>query len=147
MVSRFINQEPISYSKKARLGDDFTENKSFAVSPKGNFQFTDDIILLTSPYTISAAELFALCIKDLPYVTIVGENTAGAFSTILTHVLPNGAEIGLSNEIYSDAQGVVFEIIGIGPENQENRVPFLSTSDFEQEKDSGIDRALEVLNN
>jgi len=147
MVSRFINQERISYFKKARLGDSFTENSSFYVAPKGNFQFTDDIILLTSPYTISAAELFALCLKDLPYVSIVGENTSGAFSTILTHVLPNGAEIGLSNEIYSDAQGDVFEVVGIGPENQENRVPFLSTQDFQEEKDSGIERALEILKN
>ena len=53
-----------------------------------------------------------LCLKDLPY------DTNGAFSTILTHVLPNGATIGLSNEIYSDARGAIFEVIGIGPETQ-----------------------------
>ncbi len=147
MVSRFMDQDRMLYSKKARLGDSFTENKSFNVGPRGDFQFTEDIVVLSSSYTISAAELFMLCLKDLPYVTIVGENTNGAFSTILTHVLPNGAEIGLSNEIYSDAQGAIFEIVGIGPKNEENRIPFLSTSDFEQEKDSGIDRALEVLDN
>lgn len=147
IASRFMDQERISYFKKARLGNSFTENKSFSVAPKGNFQFTDNIVLLTSPFTISAAELFTLCLKDLPYVTIVGENTNGAFSTILTHVLPNGAEVGLSNEIYSDANGLVFEVVGIGSENQVNQVPFLSTSDFEEEKDSGIDRALEILDN
>ncbi|TSE08752.1 S41 family peptidase [Aquimarina algiphila] len=147
MVSRFMDQERVSYYKKARLGDGFTENKPFSVGPRGDFQFTGDIVLLTSPFTISAAELFTLCMKDLPNVTLVGENTNGAFSTILTHVLPNGAEIGLSNEIYSDAQGEVFEAIGIGPENQENRVPFLSTIDFQEEKDSGIERAFELLNN
>lgn len=147
MVSRFMDQDRMLYSKKARLGNSFTENKAFSVGPSGDFQFTEDIVILTSPYTISAAELFMLCLKDLPYVTIVGENTNGAFSTILTHVLPNGAEIGLSNEIYSDAQGLVFEVVGIGPKNQENKVPFLSTSDFEEEKDSGIERALDVLDN
>lgn len=147
IVSRFMDQERISYFKKARLGDSFTENNSFSVAPKGDFQFTEDIILLTSPASISAAELFALCMKDLPYVTIVGEHTAGAFSTILTHALPNGAEVGLSNEIYSDAQGEVFEIIGIGPETAENQIPFLSTIDFQEEKDSGIDRAMELLQN
>ncbi|WP_103867361.1 hypothetical protein [Aquimarina sp. I32.4] len=61
--------------------------------------------------------------------------------------MPNGAEVSISNEIYSDAQGEVFEIVGIGPENLENRVPFLSTIDFQEEKDSGIERALEVLDN
>ena len=146
MVSRFIAQEQMSYFKKSRLGDGFTENRSFSVAPKGGFQFTDDIVILTSPLTISAAELFILCLKDLPYVTIVGENTSGSFSTILEHKLPNGAIVGLSNEIYSDAQGEVFEVVGIGPNIQENQVPFLSTLDFQEEKDSGINRALEILN-
>ncbi len=145
MASRFMDKERVSYFKKARLGNGFTENRSFSVGPSGDFQFNEDIILLTSPYTVSAAELFTLCVKELPYVTIVGENTSGTFSTILQHVLPNGAVIGLSNEIYSDAQGVVYEAVGIGPENQENRVPFLSSSDFQEEKDSGVERAIELL--
>lgn len=147
IVSRFMDQERISYFKKARLGDGYTENRAFSVGPKGNFQFTEDIVLLTSPITVSAGELFTLCLKDQPYVTIVGENTAGAFSTILNHTLPNGAEIGLSNEIYTDAQGTVFEIVGIGPNDPENQVPLFSTSDFEEGIDSGIDRALEILEN
>jgi len=40
-----------------------------------------------------------------------------------------------------------FLITGIGPKTQENQVPFLSTLDFQEEKDSGIERALEILNN
>ena len=147
IASRFMDQERLSYFKKARLGDSYTENTAFSIGPKGNFQFTEDIVLLTSPITVSAGELFTLCLKDQPYVTIVGENTAGAFSTILNHVLPNGAEIGLSNEIYTDAQGVTFEIVGIGPDAPENQISFFSTADFEEGIDSGIDRALEVLEN
>lgn len=147
IASRFMDQERLSYFKKARLSDSYTENSAFSIGPKGNFQFTEDIVLLTSPITVSAGELFTLCLKDQPYVTIVGENTAGAFSTILNHTLPNGAEIGLSNEIYTDAQGTVFEIVGIGPNDPENQVPLFSTSDFEEGIDSGIDRALEILEN
>lgn len=147
IASRFMDQERLSYFKKARLGDSYTENTPFSIGPKGNFQFTEDIVLLTSPITVSAGELFTLCLKDQPYVTIVGENTAGAFSTILNHVLPNGAEVGLSNEIYSDAQGSVFEIIGIGPDDPGNQVSFFLTSDFEEGIDSGIERALDVLEN
>ncbi|WP_299683643.1 S41 family peptidase [uncultured Dokdonia sp.] len=147
IASRFMDQERLSYFKKARLGDSFTETTAFSIGPKGNFQFTENIVLLTSPITVSAGELFTLCLKDQPYVTIVGENTAGAFSTILNHTLPNGAEVGLSNEIYSDTQGVVFEIVGIGPNDTENQIPFFATSDFNQGIDSGIDRALEVLEN
>jgi hypothetical protein len=36
-------------------------------------------------------------------------------------------------------------IVGMGPENEENCVPFLSTLDFKDAKDSGIERALELL--
>ena len=147
IASRFMDQERLSYFKKARLEDSYTENTPFSIGPKGNFQFTEDIVLLTSPITVSAGELFTLCLKDQPYVTIVGENTAGAFSTILNHVLPNGAEVGLSNEIYSDAQGSVFEIIGIGPNDPGNQVSFFLTSDFEEGIDSGIERALDILEN
>ncbi|WP_299182628.1 S41 family peptidase [uncultured Aquimarina sp.] len=146
IASRFMDQERSAFSKKARLGDSFTETTSVSVSPKGDFQFTDEIILLTSPLTASAAEIFTLCLKDLSYVTIVGDNTNGVFSDILVHALPNGAFVGLSNEIYSDAQGVIYESIGVGP-LEVNRVPLFTNDDYLEEKDSGIDRAVELLNN
>ncbi|WP_299435191.1 S41 family peptidase [uncultured Aquimarina sp.] len=144
IASRFVEQGQPAFSKKARLGNGFTESTSISVTPKGDFQFTGDIVLLTSPLTASAAEIFTLCLKDLPYVTIVGDNTNGVFSDILVHVLPNGALIGLSNEVYSDAQGVVYEAVGVGP-IEENRVPLFSNADFVEEKDSGIDKAIELL--
>ncbi|WP_281987499.1 S41 family peptidase [Aquimarina aggregata] len=145
IASRFTDQQRVVFSKKARLGDGFTEDLNVSLGPKGAFQFTDDIVLLTSPLTASAAEIFTLYLKDLPNVTIVGENTNGVFSDVLEHVLPNGAQIGLSNEIYSDAQGEVYEAIGVGPSTA-NQVPFLSNDDFLNNKDGGIDKAIEVLN-
>ncbi|AXT57012.1 hypothetical protein D1815_15140 [Aquimarina sp. AD1] len=146
IASRFMDQERSAFSKKARLGDSFTETTSVSVSPKGDFQYTDEIILLTSPLTASAAEIFTLCLKDLSYVTIVGDNTNGVFSDILVHALPNGAFVGLSNEIYSDAQGVIYESIGVGP-LEVNRVPLFANDDYLEEKDSGIDKAVEILSN
>lgn len=145
IASRFTDQQRVVFSKKARLGDGFTEDLNVSLGPKGAFQFTDHIVLLTSPLTASAAEIFTLYLKDLPNVTIVGENTNGVFSDVLEHVLPNGAQIGLSNEIYSDAQGEVYEAIGVGPSTA-NQVPFLSNDDFLNNKDGGIDKAIEVLN-
>ncbi len=146
IASRFVDQERLAFSKKAKFKDGFTESTSVSISPKGDFQFTGDIVLLTSPFTASATEVFMLCMKDLPYVTIVGDHTSGIFSDVLVHVLPNGASVGLSNEVYSDAQGQVFEAIGIGPDD-ENRVPLFSNDDFIEEKDGGIDKAVEILNN
>ncbi|WP_158250421.1 S41 family peptidase [Aquimarina sp. I32.4] len=102
---------------------------------------------MTSPVTSSAAEIFTLAMKGLPYVNLIGENTNGILSDELTHVLPNGARIVLSNEVYSDPEGAVFEAVGMGPEKEENKVPFLSTLDFDNKIDSGIERAIELLGN
>jgi C-terminal processing protease CtpA/Prc len=147
IASRFLDHERFVFSKKERLRNGFTSDQFVSIGPKGDFQYTGDIILLTSPITASAAEVFALCMKDLPYVTILGENTNGVFSDILTHVLPNDAAVGLSNEVYSDVKGVVFEVVGIGPATEGNRIPFLSTKDFENNMDSGIEKAITLLKN
>lgn len=146
IASRFLDHERLAFSKKAKLGDSFTKSASVSMAPKGDFQFTEDIVLLTSPLTASAAEVFTLCMKDLPYVTLVGDNTNGVFSDILVHRLPNGASVALSNEVYSDANGKVYEAIGVGPD-EENRVPLFSNDDFTNEKDSAIERAISLLKN
>lgn len=144
IAARFFDEERAVFSKKARLGDGFASEQFVSLAPKGNFQFTGDIILLTSPLTASAAEVFTMCMKELPYVTIVGENTNGIFSDVLTHRLPNGAEINLSNEVYSDSKGNIFEAIGIGPV-EENKVPFLATDDIQNNEDGGVKKAIELL--
>ncbi|MEW7278765.1 S41 family peptidase [Aquimarina sp. 2201CG1-2-11] len=145
IASRFLDHERLAFSKKAKLKGGFTKSTSVSVSPKGDFQFKEDIVLLTSPLTASAAEVFTLCMKDLSYVTIVGDHTNGVFSDILPHALPNGALLGLSNEVYSDANGKVFEAIGVGP-SEENKVSLFSNDDFMNEKDSAIEKAIEILN-
>ena len=144
IASRFITNKNTVFTKKSKNAAGFTDEQIITLAPKGNFQFTGEIVLLTSPMTASAAEIFTMCLKALPNVTIVGQNTNGVFSEILTHRLPNGTFIGLSNEIYSDNLGNVFEGIGIGPK-QENIIPFLSTNDFNNSIDSGIERSLDIF--
>ena len=76
------------------------------------------------------------------------KNITNAFvRVILNHKLLNDSEIGFFNEIYSDAQEGFLKLLGIGPNNQENEVLLFTTSDFEEEKDNSINRALEVLDN
>ncbi|MBD1261529.1 S41 family peptidase [Maribacter polysiphoniae] len=144
IASRFITNPNPVFTKKSKNRTGFTDGQTITLAPKGDFQFSGGIVLLTSPVTASAAEIFVMCLKDLPNVTIVGQNTNGVFSEILTHRLPNGTFIGLSNQIYADNSGNVFEGIGIGP-IQENRIPFLSTNDFNNSTDSGIERSLDIF--
>lgn len=144
IASRFITDSRPVFSKKSKLGDNYTEEQVIVLDPKGSYQFEGEIVLLTSAITASAAEVFILCLKDLPNVTIVGQNTNGVFSDILTHRLPNGTFIGLSNQIYADVGGNIYEAIGIGPA-VENKIPFLSTFDFSNATDSAIERGLDLL--
>jgi carboxyl-terminal processing protease len=52
----------------------------------------------------------------LPNVTHVGTHTRGAFSDVLTRRLPNGWSLGISNEVYTDPQGQVWEGRGVEPD-------------------------------
>ena len=54
--------------------------------------------------------------KELPYVTIVGDNTDGIFSDKYEFKLPNKWRVSLSNQQYFDADMNNYEGIGIEPD-------------------------------
>jgi carboxyl-terminal processing protease len=72
---------------------------------------------VTSDMTVSAGEVLTLALRALPQVTHAGEATRGAFSDVLEKTLPNGWIVELSNEVYTDNQGIVWEGRGITPEH------------------------------
>jgi len=55
-------------------------------------------------------------LKGLPNVTVFGARTLGALSSILMKSLPNGARIGIANEVWQDRHGRSFEAVGIPPD-------------------------------
>ncbi len=71
---------------------------------------------MTSGVTVSAAEIFALCLRALGNVTHVGQATRGSLSDNLWKRLPNGWSLSLSNEVYADADGRRWEGKGIPPQ-------------------------------
>ena len=116
LASRFADQKRLAYTKRARKGNDFTAPRSFHVEPAGAQHFSGKVILLTSRFTVSAAEVFVLAMRTLPNVTLAGETTAGALSDMLERHLPNGWTVSLSNEVYTAADGKVYEHLGLSPE-------------------------------
>ncbi|EPJ49500.1 MAG: hypothetical protein OFPI_24800 [Osedax symbiont Rs2] len=62
--------------------------------------FKGDIILLTSRYSVSAAEIFALAMSQIPRVTIIGEPTTGSLSDVSNVHTSNGWALSLSAEVY-----------------------------------------------
>ena len=143
IASRFAASDNIHvYSKQARDGDARTALVDVHVSPRGNTKYLSPVVLLTSNNTVSGAEVFTMAMKQFSNVTIVGEATQGSFSDVLNFPLPNGFEIGLSNEFYLTPQGDWYEHVGVPVDIE---VPFFTIEQREEGVDLGIETAFDVL--
>jgi len=148
-LSHFNRRKRLAFTKKARLGNEFTKKNKVFLS-KANNAFTGDVYLLTSPQTASAAEIMTIASLELPNVTRIGSNTEGIFSDVLEKKLPNGWEYSLSNEVYQDLKGRNYENIGV-PANK--KVSYVRETNefynqiFEQmnDGDDAIEMALKLI--
>jgi C-terminal processing protease CtpA/Prc len=120
---------------------DSIEVKHF-VEPKGNFQFTKPIIVLTNDGARSAADVFALTMKQLPHVTIIGENTFGSFGESIYKDIGNGWYINYPIEKFYSPQGQCYEGTGVPVDFKiEN-----STHDIISRIDNVIVSAISLIN-
>lgn len=142
IASRFTQSEYHAFSKQARDGNGRTPLKDVYIQPSTRVTYHGSIVLLTSSNTVSAAETFTLSMAQLPNVQLVGEATHGALSNVLEWKLPNGFEIGMSNEYYLSSNGDWFEGQGIPVDVV---VPFFTQEQREQQLDLGIETAAHLL--
>lgn len=113
IANYFTDETRLVVSKRARsyLGE--SAELTASISPATQNPFLKPIVILSSPDTGSAAEVFLMAMKALAQVTLMGENSEGIFSDTLVKTLPNDWEVGLSNEVYTDSTGANFEVTGI----------------------------------
>lgn len=142
IAGRFTQSPQLAFRKKARQKDTFGNAQEVILSPTGDQQYLQPVYLLISNETASAAEAFTLMMKGLDQVTIIGEPSAGILSDQLDKKLPNGWHFTLSNEIYSDPDGNVYEGTGIPVDHY---VEFLAPTDVLEGRDIGIEKALELM--
>lgn len=115
IAGRFFDQRRLAFRKKARKNDGYSEEVEIYQEPTVATPYTKPVYLLTSGETASAAEVFTVAMRNLPYVTLVGETTEGIVSDPLESTMPNGWELNICNEIYATADGEVFESSGVPP--------------------------------
>ena len=72
--------------------------------------------MLTSDWSASAAEVFLLAMKELPYVKVVGNRTEGIFSDMFEFKLPNVWIVSLSNMQFFSTEMVNYEGKEIEPD-------------------------------
>jgi carboxyl-terminal processing protease len=135
MAGRIAAGETPGLGKCARDGEGYTPLQQTRIERQPE-AFDGAVIVLTSLQTISAGENFVMMVKDYPQVLLVGETTASVHSDVLHRPLPNGWEVGLSNEVFVAPEGQVFETVGVDPHL---RIPFFA----ERVRTTGIDPALE----
>ena len=144
IIDRFCDQKRVAFHRKTKTGpgeDDYTPLKTWYLEPQGDVRFTGPIVLLTCDSVFSGGEAFALAIRELPHVTIIGDRTNGIFSYTLDETLPNGWDYCLSYQVYYSADMVCYEGEGV-PVDIELRN---KKADIDNGVDPLIVRALEVL--
>lgn len=145
-LSHFIDKPYDVYNKKRRFKDVFAGNQTIKIEPAKN-RYTKQIYVLTSSYTVSAAETATLATLNFPNFKKIGSNTNGAFSDILNKSLPNGWNYWLSNEVYEGINGKNYEVYGIPPDYKidypREKQKFLKSLFFELHNE---DRAIVKVN-
>ncbi len=117
IADRFAGVEKITaFSKRPYDWPEATPYNYILGAQSETTRFSGNVYVLTSDLTVSAGEMVPLALRGLPHATIVGQKTRGAFSTVLNKYLPNGWKISLSNEIYNDRAGNVWEGKGVPPD-------------------------------
>ncbi|WP_162014338.1 S41 family peptidase [Kordia algicida OT-1] len=144
LLSYFIKEQKHILSIKAKKGNNYTDVQEHILNPAKNV-YQGKVTVLTSHNTASAAEIFALGTMAYPEIKRFGSSTNGIFSEILWKSLPNGWEFSLSNEVYSDPKGNIYEISGVPPEYKidysKNRTDFYNSFyKGNKFKDIGIDK-------
>jgi len=142
IASYFTDMSRLAVSKFARSHAGNTDLINALIEPANDAPYLNPVAVLASPDTASAAEIFVMAMSALPQVTLVGESTNGILSDTLSKSLPNGWEVSLSNEVYTDAFGFNHEVSGVPAQID---APTFSLEAIEQNRDAAIDAALTSL--
>ncbi len=141
IADRFADQKRLYMVTRDRIGPghgDFADPRYWHVDPAES-TFTGSIILLTSRLSISAAENFALAMRVLPHVTVVGDITSGCFADMAWFDLPNGWRFSLSRNFFVDYTGRCWEGKGVPPD------VLISGEHRDGDTDRALETALDLL--
>lgn len=113
LAGLFAERPGIAFEKSARGA----AMKPYTVSlnPSAPARLTVPVAVLVSEHTVSAGETAATAFRTLPNAKLIGQPTQGALSDTLSKTLPNGWTFTLSNEIFTDAEGLSPEVVGVAP--------------------------------
>ncbi|MBP3712644.1 MAG: S41 family peptidase [Bacteroidaceae bacterium] len=134
---RFTNEKVlVGYTcyKTGKGHDDFSEPRAEYVEPYDGIRWQKPVVLLTNRSCYSAANTFVRNMKEMPLVTIMGDQTGGGSGLPFTSELPIGWSVRFSASPSFDAKMQQIEF-GIEPD--------VSASLDEAKAADGIDTMIE----
>ena len=141
VAGRFASRSVVTGSVQFRNGpshSDFGPRTQRMLNPRGAWQYSGAVLLLIGRRCASSNESFIEAMRQLPNVTLVGDQTAGATANPGTFPLASGWSYTVSRWIEYTADNQVIEDVGISPRVF---VP-ASAGDFAQGRDPVLDWAL-----
>ena len=115
----FADKRYLYARSKVRSGpnpDDFRESPARHIEPAASKPFTRPVICLVGPGCVSSAEGFALMMKAMDQVTLVGQPTRGASGNPHAVTLPNGVQVWFSRWVSMEPHDTPIEGRGIQPD-------------------------------
>lgn len=146
VAGRFTNDPFLGHYKQVKNGkahDQFTPLEPFHIEPQGDVRFLKPVVLITNDKTVSAADVFTLVMSELPQVTVIGENSNGSFSDLMSEKLSNGWRVTLSNQRYLSAEKQNYEGVGVPVDIEVKNM----LVDLDSMNDTVLIRAIEELDN
>ena len=113
----------ITSEKKGTGHNDFGEYHTWFIEPNDSVQYLDPVILLIDNTSFSAAENFALAMREIPNIKLVGDFTAGGFADSEWRTLPCGWKVCIPYSLFTDKNGFCWEGIGIPPDYRIKKDP------------------------
>jgi len=135
----FAKERTLYARSKRRSGpnaDDFREWPPRYFAPTVAEPFTRPVVCLVGPGCVSSGEGFALMMKALDHVTLVGRPTRGASGNPRPVTLSNGVKVWFSRWVSMEPDGTPLEGRGILPDVEVEHVGA---------GDPTFDRAVEIL--
>jgi hypothetical protein len=145
LAARFCQERTLVGYVQHKTGpghSDFSSLEKRFLEPSSNLRWNKPAVVLTNRGVYSAANDFAVFMKALPNVTLVGDHTGGGAGMPFSSSLPCGWSVRFSAVPMYDAQGQPAEF-GIEPDYNVQ----LTDEDFARGRDTIIEFARRLLSN
>lgn len=122
----FVDKPYICGYSKVKLGMGNTDMSPFipeTIQASNLGYFSNKVVIITNKFSISSSEITCMALKELPNVTVIGEQTFGANGPISEQkeftgnfTMPNGWQVQLAQRITYDKNKNIYEGKGVPPD-------------------------------